>query len=398
MPSGLFRQLALPFLCLCFAASCAPHMSRVISEEQSQLLDSLPLLTNAGPADWIQDIKTPTKGVNIKLSDGTTTKSQRLYVRWGEGSSFTKAIAFSPPENLPFNCQMAEAVGSLSFHIRKIRASQSDPTLIIKLCDTDANCSSTHLAPHHLERTNLDTSWQEVRVPLTDLHRGRSATVWTKAMKFEFGLEGFGEVEIENIVLVPMEHRRKSSKRRRHPHLSPIANGYHYAFQEEIQHAWGLGERRNLRTFDVKPYRGVNDSEALVLKWDYLQKPLSREKVESRDNTFGLSWNGWKPYAPPEKVHQARLVFMLRNLDSKKKASVRVPLNVGLVDHLAYGEFVNVSDFLDGTQGQWQKCTVPLTEFQWLSDTTDGIQSIEQITFSVDSAGHLFLDNIRLEY
>ena len=113
MPSGLFRQLALPFLCLCFAASCAPHMSRVISEEQSQLLDSLPLLTNAGPADWIQDIKTPTKGVNIKLSDGTTTKSQRLYVRWGEGSSFTKAIAFSPPENLPFNCQMAEAVGQL---------------------------------------------------------------------------------------------------------------------------------------------------------------------------------------------------------------------------------------------------------------------------------------------
>ena len=89
---------------------------------------------------------------------------------------------------------------------------------------------------------------------------------------------------------------------------------------------------------------------------------------------------------------------MLRNLDTKRGPSTIVPLNVGLTDHHHHSEFVNVSRFLDGSQGQWQKCSVPLNEFQWQTDTSDGLKSIEQIAFSVDSAGHLFLDNIRLEY
>lgn len=391
-------RLALPFVCLCFGVSCAPPKVLVLNKDQAQLLDSIPLLTDGGPSNWIQNLDNPITGLTANFRDGTKSGSQRLHLRWWEGSSFTKAIVFPHPDSLQFNYEVIENIGCLSFHIRKIGRSQSNPTLIIKLCDADGNCSSTHLAPHHLERTHVDTIWQEVRVPFSDVQRGRSATRWTELLSFQFGLEGFGEVEIENIVLVPMEPRRKSWKRRKQIDLLPLAHGFHYVFKDEVQHGWGLGERRELRTFDIKPFRGVNDSEALVLQWDYLKKPLSRENIDPRDNGFGLSWNAWLPYARPENTHQARLVFMMRNLDVKRGPSVNVPLTVGLVDHLHHGEFVNVSNFLDGAQGQWQKCTVPLDEFQWHSDTSNGLQSIEQIAFSVDSAGHLFLDNIRLEY
>lgn len=392
------NRLALPFLCLSLAVACATPKALAPNEEQARLLDSIPLFTDGGSANWIQDLENPIQGVTADLREGTHSNSKRLHLRWWEGSSFTKTIEFRHPEGIPFDCEGTEQIGSLSFHIRKVGPSQSDPTLIIKLCDFDGNCSSTHLAPHHLEKTYIDTAWQEVRVPFSDLQRGRSATLWSEAISFQFGLEGFGEIEIENIVLVPMEPRRKSWKRRKNPNLLPVRPGFHYVFKDEIHHGWGLGERRGLRTFDVKPFRGVNESEAIILQWNYLNKPLSRDNTDPRDNGFGLSWNAWLPYARPEKANQAQLVFMLRNLDVKRGPSANIPLNVGLTDHLHHSEFVNVSRFLDGAQGQWQKCSVPLGEFQWKTDTSDGLQSIEQIAFSVDSAGHIFLDNIRLEY
>lgn len=392
------KRLAFPFICLSLAVGCSMPKALTPNEEQVRLLDSIPLFTDGGPANWIQNLESPITGVTADLREGTNSDSQRLHLRWWEGSSLTKAIEFTHPEGIPFNCEVTEQIGSLSFHIRKIGPSQSDPTLIIMLCDLDGNCSSTHLAPHHLEKAHVDTAWQEVRVPFSDLKRGRSATLWTDVISFQFGLEGFGEIEIENIVLVPMEPRRKSWARRKKTDLLHVNHGFHYVFKNEVQHGWGLGERRSFRSFDIKPFRGVNESDAIVLQWDFLKKPLSRENIDPRDNGFGLSWNAWLPYARPENTNQASLVFMLRNLDVKRGPSANIPLNVGLTDHLHHSEFVNVSRFLDGSQGQWQKCTVPLDEFQWKTDTSDGLQSIEQIAFSVDSAGHLFLDNIRLEY
>ena len=185
-------RLALPFVCFCFGVSCAPPKALVPDKEQAQLLDSIPLLTDGGPSNWIHNLDNPITGLTANFQDGTKSGSQRLHLRWWEGSSFTKAIVFVHPDSLPFNCEVTENIGCLSFNIRRIGRSQSNPTLIIKLCDVDDNCSSTHLAPHHLERTHVDTIWQEVRVPFSDVQRGRSATSWTDILSFQFGLEGFG--------------------------------------------------------------------------------------------------------------------------------------------------------------------------------------------------------------
>lgn len=377
---------------VCLGSCSSPEPLTSLPSDALLILDSLSISSQIPSEALDLDVKNQSC-IRLKTESSSSSKVD-LHAHWWEGSCLPPVLSIPFPPDAPKNFTEVEHLGSLNFMARKVQTSRSEPTIIIKLCDTYQNCSSTHIQSRHLLRTKLDTSWQEVIIPFSDLKRGRDATNWSSINHIDIQFEGFGEVEISNIYTSTFSLRKESKKAIKRETAEEPPVGQFYLFKEELNHVWGLGERRN-RDFNVKAYQGVNESQALVLEWDFVTPALSRELKTDADGSMGISWNHWISYALPPSLDRSKVNFMLRNLSPRNSATEELPLWIGLSDGDGNEKELNITPYLTGRNGGWQECEILLSEF-YSTSNLDTEKELEYLFFKTKKKGHVLLDNLKV--
>ena len=390
--------IAFAIVCLSFGSCSSSRNMPQLNGSQAAMLDSIPLLNGA---KQIEGLAGKFKQHQCSIEEDSLLQTEVLKLRWWKSDTPPNSIAIPWPEGTSRNLQAVQSVGGISLFVKKTGESQANPVLVFELTDSKGVSSSIPLLARHIPVYPIDTTWQEVRIPFSDFTRGKSQTDWSDISSLNLKMEHFGEILLRDFVVVPHSTRKKVERKARKRPLNPAPNGRFILFEENVEHAWGLGDFGENRRFTINKKRGRDKSLGLDLEWDLLPIPFNTGPDPVPHHIIGFSWNGWQAVLPPESLDKAFLVFKLRNIGVNQGPNAALPIQIGIQDQQGHTSTVALTqDLISGEAfGKWRECRVPFSAFLWSSESSpDGLSSIGSIFFQFSEKGQVYIDDLFVKF
>ena len=372
----LFTKTLLIFIVFC-TLSCS-YMREVKVYEPSKAISSFEqfpykTLFTSSYEDGLWGMKNnPCKEVSFKTNNNYVGKDH-LHVKWDGSKCNYIGIGLKWGDYKVKNLLPILESAAIELHVRIDSGAISNVPMFFILVDYGGNQCRANINYLDLEGGKIDAKWRRIRVPLQAFNFEKRKVNMGNIKELRLEFQRKGDLHIDNIVIVPHEHKYKKTK----DSFSKVFDSHPIQLGVGKEYWWGI----NTKYSSSLQFGDSFKNESVVVDLN-----LSKEV---QWNTFGFSPYKWMRVDISSIYTTSSLTFKLKATEPPK---IQAFLFAYTGKKRRLQKTLNETNFVDKGNGMYE-AYLPLkslngyNEFRW--------DALKEIRFKIIEGDHLEMGDFK---